>query len=479
MLTDLTFLDPGQKFPPPCESERLTTYAENRKLFEGDHAEIYAKQLQRIDRVIGNFGDVVNFAVVMNFQKIMSLKIADLLIGEAPKISAGDPDSAEQVSVDWIIERSDLINTAYMAGIDVSRYGDGIFYVRKEANQGIIDITQPGMWFPVVSPDNVKLIMNHVLAWTYETKSGNTKQKWLKALVHYKGYYEQRIYRMTNDTITALESSDRIILGINDFAVIPVPNIITSDRVTGMDDYKDIDSIVSELMVRIGQVDRILDKHADPSMQGPPSALERDTTTGQWRLKSGSYFVVDNEAGQTSEVKYLTWDGQLTAAFMMIEKLTNILYTISEMGSAIFGDMAGSAGAAPSGTALRRLMISPLAKVNRIRMRFDRALKKAIDLCSQLGGPNIVSLANVDISIKWQDGLPSDPLEEAGIIEKRTGGVATMSKRRVLQIYDGMSDKDADEELDQIETEEMSSTPTTVPKVGGTDFPPETEGGEA
>lgn len=467
MLTDLSFLAPGARFPPESEHERLDMYSTNRALFEGCHAEVYEQQLKRIDRVIGNFSEVVNFAVVLNFQKLMSLKIADLLLGEPPKITVGDPGSPEQAAADWIFERSDLYNTAYTVAIDVSRYGDGLIYVRKsDQGYGVIDITQPSIWFPVVSPDNVKQVVNQVLAWTYETNEHDQKRKWLKAQVHYRGYYDQLLYSLDEGRIDKLLESARVQTGLNDFAVIQVSNVTTSDRITGIDDYTDIDSIVSELMVRIGQIDRILDKHASPSMAGPSSALERDLITGEWRLKAGSYFVTDNDAGGASPVSYLTWDGQMAASFQQIEKLTNLLYTISEMGSAIFGEVSASNGA-PSGTALRRMMVSPLAKVNRIRMRFNQALKKAIDLCSQLGGPNIVSLANTDISITWQDGLPGDPVEEANIMAVRTANKATMSQKRALMVYDGMSETDADAEMDQILSEEMQSSPIAVPQIGG------------
>lgn len=64
--------------------------------------------------------------------------------------------------------------------------------------------------------------------------------------------------------------------GLNDFAVLHVPNTTTSRSLYGMDDYTDIDSIVSELEVRIDQIARVLDKHTDPTMQGPRSALIKD-----------------------------------------------------------------------------------------------------------------------------------------------------------------------------------------------------------
>ncbi len=177
----------------------------------------------------------------------------------------------------------------------------------------------------------------------------------------------------------------------------------------GIDDYSDLDSIVSELEVRISQISKILDKHAEPSVEGPSSALTRNPNTGEWQLKMGNYFPRDSN--EDPSVSYITWDAQLEANFKIIEKLINILSVVSEMGSAIF-DNETKTGQIASGTALRRMMISPLAKTNRVRMRFDSALKKAIKLCSQLGGEGIVDLSKEKINIFWNDGLPGDPKDK-------------------------------------------------------------------
>ena len=143
------------------------------------------------------------------------------------------------------------------------------------------------------------------------------------------------------------------------------------------------------------------------------------------------------------------------------------------MGSAIFGDTTGSMGQVASGTALKRLMISPLAKTNRIRMRADSAIKKAFYLCSELGGKDVINLNNADISITWQDGIPADATEEALIIDKRTGGKATMSQKRALMQFDGMAEDDAEEELERIQDEEAMNNPIgEIPFAGGTESTP-------
>lgn len=457
MLTDLSFLNTGNIWPPQSERDRLTQYDVNRRIFEGDHANIYAEQFKRIQRVIGNFNDVVSYCVITNYQKLISLKTADLLLGEPPKITAGEDGSNEQKTIDNIISNSDLINTAFQIAIDVSRYGDGLFNIYKDADTGAgkIDVTQPALWFPVVSPDNVKKVQYHVLAWTYT----QGKNKYLKCRIHSKGSYEERIYLMKDSEIKELISSNVIKTGLLDFAVIQVSNLMTSDRAYGLDDYQDLDSIISEIEVRVSQIAKVLDKHAEPSVTGPSTCLQQDPNTGEWHLKMGDFFPRDSN--DDAEVKYITWDAQMDANFKMIDKLINILYTISEMGSAIFGDMkqGKDTSSVPSGTALRRLMISPLAKVNRIRMRFDPALKKAIKLCSQLGGEGITDLSKVPISITWQDGLPQDPKEMSDIMAVRTGNKPTISQFKAIQQLDNLSDSDTQEEIDRIDEDEAKANP--------------------
>lgn len=463
MLTSLNFLAAGQLWPPPSEQERMNKYRENKLLFENQQAEVYKEQFKRIERVISNFQEVISYPVICNFHKLLTLKVADLLLGEEPVITCGEPESTQQLTINKIKEDTDLWNTAFETAIDVSRYGDGLFYVYKNGIAGLIDVTQPPIWFPIVSPDNVKVILSHVLAWTYCVGDGDGKREYLKVQIHDKGLYTEREYLLDDHigikgrTIGNLTKTDNVVqTGLTGFAVVQVPNVMTSDRVTGMDDYEDIDSIMSELMVRIGQVSKILDKHSNPSVQGPSSALQQDPKTGEWSLKMGNFFPRDSK--EDAETSYIVWDAQLDANFKMIERLINLLFTISEMGPALLGDPE-KMGNVLSGTALRFRMISPLAKVKRIAMRFRPALIEAIKLCSELGGEGITNLRKESITVSFQDGLPNDPKEEADIMAVRSGNKPTASTQRLLQMYDGMSTKEAEEELERIQEEEAAANP--------------------
>jgi hypothetical protein len=472
MLTNLDFLNVGQPWPPKCEQGRMELYSANRALFEGEHENIYREAFQRIERVIGNFEQVVSYPVVINFQRKISTKTADFIWLEPPQITVDgkEADSVEQKAINKIIENSDLFNTGYENTLDVSRYGDGLFIVYKDGDHGMIDVTQPAIWYPVVDPQNIKRVTAHVLGWV--TGDGDNKQ--LQLRIHERGRYRERVHRIVGaiqkqvagDYIGALIGIERTVqTGMNDFAVMQIPNIITSDRVHGFDDYSDVDSIISELLVRVAQISRVLDKHASPSVQGPAGALERDPQTGEWKLKMGNYFPREDE--NDVPVEYVTWDGQLDAAFKQIEKLINFLAVISEMGTALF-DNGEKSGEDASSKALRMRYMSLLSKVKRLTMRYTPVLVRAIKAASQFGGPDIVNLVNESISIVWQDGLPNDELERAQIAQTRTGGKATMSVVSAIQQLDGKDRKQADQEYERILEEESAAGPT-VPAISEND----------
>lgn len=446
MLTNLDFLDTGQQWPPASEVERLQQYEDNRLLFEGKHEQVFTEWIKilRDDRK-------ALLELILNWYKRLSLLWADLLLGEPPTITVGEDDSPEQINLHRIIEDNSLILSAHEVAIDISRFGVGLFKVRYDT-QGIIEAQPPMVWFPVVQPDNIKQVIAHVLAYEFEVD----KVKYLKAEIHEKGKITTKIYFMRGGYIGELaEEPKEVQTGVNRFLIIPTNNVMTSDRLYGKDDYEDLDSIIQELEIRVAQVSKILDKHADPNMYGPSTAMSQ-TSEGEWEFQGGGkYFPVDE--GESTP-GYITWDGQIDAAFKQIEILLEQLYILSETSAAAFGQL--KAGLAESGTALRRLMMAPLAKTNRIRMRFDPTLKNTLKACSELevsqGMSGALVLKNIDIS--WQDGLPDDDREQADIYALyRQNGLISI-ERGLKQLFK-LKGAQLKEELDRLLVEANEETP--------------------
>lgn len=454
MLTDINFLSAGQKWPPPSEIERLALYDNNKKLFEGKHDQVYkdwVRLLREDQKAI--------LEIILNWPKRLSTLWADLLLGESPRITAGEEGSPEQQVLERIINDNDLINVAYEVALDVSRFGTGLFKIRYDG-RAIIEGQPPLIWFPVVRPDNLKEIVAHVLAWAWEEEIqglfGTKKIQHLKAEIHEKGKVTTVEYIVKDSKISQEISREEQQTGIDDFLIVPVNNVLTTDRVTGIDDYSDLDSIIQELEIRIAQISRILDKHADPNMYGPETALEKDPETGQWTFRGGGKYFPVGDGEQPPG--YVTWDGQLEAAFKQIELLMEQFYALSETSAAAFGQL--KQGLVESGSALRRLMMAPLAKVNRIRMRFDPALKKVLRLASELevaqGMAGAVKLENINIA--WRDGLPEDEMEKTQIYSLRVqNGLASRETAlKNLYEYDTQTLRD---ELLKITAEANQQTP--------------------
>lgn len=461
MLTSVDFLNIGQSFPPKEEIERLRLYQDNKYLFEGKHDKVFKDWLRLLRE-----DNKATLELILNWNKRLTTLWADLLLGEPPRFICGEQNSKEQQIINDLISQNNFINTSYEVVIDLSRFGDGLYKVRRdEKNRVLIEGQPPAVWFPVCAPDNVKNIQAHVLAWTYKQAEasifGAKKEQWyLKTEIHERGKITNRLYLTNNPEsggkIGTLLEETVIETGIDDFLVIQASNLLTTDSITGLDDYSDLDSIIQELEVRIAQISRILDKHSDPNMYGSPTVLQTNMTTGETTYQGGGKFFP--VLGDDKPPGYVTWDGQLEAAFKEIDILMEQLYFLSETSPAVFGQL--KSGLAESGSALKRLLMAPLAKVNRIRMRFDPAMKKCLSVAASLAGQGIEAQ---DISIVWKDGIPADVKEQAEVISMRTGNKATMSQKRAIQVYDELSEEEAMAELELIADEEAQSNPVFNP----------------
>lgn len=438
MLNNINWLMQGEQFPPVCERARLARYANNKRIFDNRHMEVYSQQWKRIEKVVGSVAEVISYPIVLNFQKKISLKTADFLFVEPPKFSENVMD---------IVELSNMYSIGYQGAIDCSRYGTAVYKIDVEDGKGKISISSPEFLFAVVDKQDRKCIEHYVMAWVCDMQDKNGKLKsHLVAYIHSKGSYTKRVFEMKGDVIgrLILEEKD-VATNLSDFAIVPIHNVLTSDSVYGIDDYMDVDSIVSELEIRTAQISKILDTHANPTVSGSQNALTFDKRTGEYFFDAGNFY--SRASSDEPPLEYITWEASLDANFRQIERLLNYLSTISEMGAAVFdGDM--KTGNLPSGSALKRLYINVLAKVARVRNSFDAGLKQALAIASEIGHEKI---GTKDITINWQDGLPNDPKEVAEIIGMRTGGKQSMSLERVLKIYDGLSEGDISTELDSID----------------------------
>lgn len=448
MLTDLTWLAPGRVMPPAIEGGRIQRYFDNTKIFRNDMAGIrslYSPYADRISRVVGNFDEYISFPVLFNYQRLMSLKMADLVCGEFPVITGDSPEQNDVLNE--LRFDSDFDSKLYSTAIDLSRYGDAIWRLYKTPEgKYTFTVWNPTQWYPIVSQDGTLTETMHVLGWSENRGTADRPDWWYVAQIHEVGYYILREYKMdgAGSSLRELKSEKKVPTGLKINAVMHLSAVKTSDTVYGVDDYEGVDSIIAELMTRVAQISVILDKHADPALTGPVSMLQPDPGTGELRFKKGKFYAVSPGEDQP---QYLTWEGQLDAAFTQIEFLVNQLYVLSEMGSALIGARDASLQAV-SGAAMRFKMVNPLAKARRIANSLTKPVQVLFSNLSTVGYELIEPMS---VSVEWADGLPDDPRENIELIKLATGEKAVMPLENAIVEYLSRTNKEAQEWVTSID----------------------------
>lgn len=487
MLSDLTWLNEGQVFPPLVEQPRVERYAQNEQLFNNDHfsSAVYRHRTgitvpsigaydhccKRISRVIGNFDEVISFPVLLNYQRFMSLKMADLVCGEQPTITGATPE--ENAKVKWIQDNTDFFAKLYSAVLDISRYGDVPIRIYKDSATGFFNfcIWDAGGWYPIVSQDGTFTILKHCLCWLEnKNPSATALPDWyLHVQIHdtqNPGEYEHRVYHNggNRQTIGKLVSTTKHNTGLDVCAVFNIRAFNVSGTVYGYDDYVPLDALLAEIIVRVSQISAILDKHADPSLVGPVTMLKQDPKTGEMYFEKGKFYGINPD---DAKPEYLVWNGQLDAAFQQLEFLVNQLYIVSEMGAALTGGADGSANAV-SGTAMRAKMVNPLAKARRVSNALTLPVRRLFsvigsglpDIDSKTGEPGSgkdTDLPFAHVSVQWEDGLPDDPREQIENCKLATGETKMLPLEDGLMLYFKRSEAEAAELAKKVRDQALES----------------------
>ena len=433
MLYNLDFLAVGQTFPPRGELERLQDYKDNILLFDGDSYEVYKETIRQagrdLDRSMQRFGGLFGRFVEINYYRLNTLATADLLCGEMPVITIQD-ETKQQVLND-MLHRWGWSRKLYAAAMDISRLGDAALRVyRGEDGKSRLAQYAPSTVYKVVSDEDHDDVQCLVHA-TVRNFGTDEKPSWeLHAQIHDRGQYTNRVYALEpcKELDAKIERNGRVLTNLqcykikalldegasipvktdtDGFALTTLHQVQTADRVWGRSDYDVMDSIMAELWKRIGQISIILDANAAPDMAAGIDAFTPNAD-GTYRLKTagiggGNTWVVGDDQPIP---QYITWDGNLTAAFSELDMLLKQMYKLTEMG-AVFEASAGGSNIAYE--TMRAAFARPLAKVRRISNGIESAVKETIINGLQIDG---VDVDASDINITWCDGLPNDEQQE-------------------------------------------------------------------
>jgi SPP1 family phage portal protein len=487
--TELSFSDmfaPGEYYPAPEHEERIRRYKENKKLFLGKHYEVLQRYSDRLSP-----SQKKSLYISINLPGVICKKSADFLFGESALYSAGkEDDSPEQKALERIAEENDLHILNYESALSNAYRGDSFYKIRYgqefdgqlpaniDKPRVIIEAQNPEFVFPETAPGDQNRVIAYHIAYPVQNDLSNDQDWTLHVESHYPGRIEYAQFRMTPLVTTVdgevkqwtiqaeIEGTRQTVnTGVPFPLIVHVPNYATDDSWEGIDDLSEHIPIFDELNNRITMIAEILDKHADPALVVPAGSLQEDEYGNPtFRVGVDKVFEVMDK----NEVSpfYVTWDGQLAHCFQEIERLTNLVLTNAEIPIVSLG--AGDSGTSgASGLAIKWRMNSLLAKINRKRQYYEKALKRVFLIAQLL--EQAVSKTDYEITIpkiKFRDGLPKDDLEQANIMSIRTAGAKTISQKTALMLLDGLTEEQAEKELERIRNEEAIVDPSIFNEPG-------------
>lgn len=473
MINNNNLFSIGALFPPEKHYKRIKGYKMNKKIFKGHHHEVFEKS-----NVLPSHKELLYISV--NLAGIICKKSADFLFGEELKVLAGKGEhTREQEAFNRFMEENDLNILLYENALSNSYAGDSFIKVRYgqefagelppelDEPRVIIENVNPENVFPeVVAWDKKKIKAYHVAVPYYDEEQDQwflTVESHFAGKIIYMGYTLTPIHYNLHNEVERFEitgivegSAFEVQTGINMPLVVHIPNLATSNSWKGIDDLTELHPLLDEINNRLSQIADILDKHSNPAMAVPSGLLSADEDgNAQFRVAVDKVFEV---MGKDDVVpQYITWNGQLQEAFSELDRLIDLVLTISEIPAVALGKGdSGTSGS--SGLAIKWRMNSLLAKVNRKKQYYTKGIKQVFYIAQKL--EEVLGISDYETTVpvlQFQDGLPKDEMEQANIMSIRSGGAKTISQKSAIMLLNNMTEEQAEAEIERIQSEEESS----------------------
>lgn len=463
----------GAAFPSEAHRERIERYRENKKLFKGEHVDVF----NRDDRLSRSARELLYISV--NLPGVIAKKSADFLFGEIPTYSAGKEDDApEQKALERLVRDNQLNTKAYTSALGNAYRGDSFIKIRWGQRYAgalpasvdkfriFIENQNAEYVFPETFPGDTTSIFAYHIAIPTEVNDGRGRQWFINVESHYPGVIQYAQYS-ANVTRTyydgtprewkigaEIESARRSVeTGVPLPLVVHVPNYTTDDHWAGLDDLTEHKALFDEINARFTAIAEILDKHADPAIMVPTGTLGEDEN-GNPSFILGRDKVFEIQGKDDAPVSYVTWNGQLQSAFEEVRTLIKLLFMNAEIPEiALGGGDSGTSGS--SGLAIKFRMNSLLAKINRKRQFYDVGMKQALliaQLLEHASSDEKPAYEPTEPTIHFKDGLPKDETEQANVYALLTG-TNILSKKSALMELKNLTEAQADVELKRIEYE--------------------------
>lgn len=465
-------------FPKQADKERIENYDYFSKLYFGQHYKAFL--IKGGGNVARQYKELKYIAA--NFPGLMSKTIADLLFGESISISISKDNGKkddDQLYLEGVLERNQLINQLYESALVNSRNGDDVFKLRigprnkarPENRDLIIEQIGPDNYFPVITKHSGRNTVDQDVL-MIKFKEGS--QVYYHKEIHVPGYIYHEVYQYdeTSKSLKAQFSPEKFgykeeeKTNIDSSLIYHIPNQRDGSGFFGTSDYADLTSLFYAINNRLTKTDEVVDKHSDPLLAVPPGVIDENGNV----VKSDIGLIeVDNETPGFNKPEYIVWDARLEAAFKEIDKFIELLFALSEISPAAFG--MDKDGKIESGRALKFKLLTTIRKRNRKRRYYDQGIKDMLETGLEFAKANGLYTGEITRPrIKWADGIINDDVEQVDIATKRIDAGLSSTEDEIARL-DGLTAEEAREKAEKI----RESNTANIPAI---DFGPDNESQE-
>lgn len=483
----MTIVYTNKKFPPAPFDEEVASMIYYRNLYEGNHAEIFARarllsqDVRYRQRRVGlkrweNTREVVDtnsMYIIANFSSLVAEIPADLLNRALGNISADAEEGPELEFISGVITASKPNEKIWAAVVE--HQVDGLIAYRIRRN------TAGTVWFEWMLGNKYfphDDDQGADVTWTEDHGNAHKKDKYLRVerqrLTDTGLSVTQLVFKMDGDTVgeqidnaayaaahTLEIPEDAELTGVTELLCGSVANEETLLTPRGRSALRNVDLLQEEINWTITRDSIVFEKHGKPKLAIPRGlwdsvANQNQKDYGGRFVRNADLEVVSYDEKTQAVPQYIVWDAKTAQSFEHVTRLIKYMMAVSKTSPQAAGLEEGMG---ESGVALLYLWIQSVIKAEAIKDKFDAAMKSAIRKCiileNVLGG---ATLEVVNPVIEWGDMLPKAESErDSEEVEKYAGGVQSL-ETTVRRMHPDWSEDAIVDEIKKIEEEKAVDT---------------------
>ena len=287
---------------------------------------------------------------------------------------------------------------------DMVRYGSGVFTNDLPYRPGNVD---PRYFYPVAKPERGEYLGATVAVPYIETvNSGTADRLTVTRYVAGSEIVSKTVYQLDNLTI------GRTVESLPD-AVVAHPVCVTwGEGEYGESWYEDIDEYVSDLHRRESLVSEALDRHTNPHLALHEGTIRVDEKGNATVDQNGMVLPIPD--GSDVAPQFVTWDAEFGAQETAMDRAVERIQRFTSIAPVLTQHRQdGHEFNVPSGSALRRLSLVTVQRINSTRELLAPAMRTVLaeNMITAAGaGLEAPAIDPDGIEIEWP--LPLDVVED-------------------------------------------------------------------